>query len=54
MQTDLLMWKVCNVELGYNETVCDNLEHEEYEDFEDEGRARQSVMIDCKRIMTYW
>jgi hypothetical protein len=23
--TNLLMWKVCHLEMGYNKTICDNL-----------------------------
>ena len=37
VDVNLLMAKVCRGELGYNETVCDNLNLEEYDDFETEG-----------------
>ena len=32
---NLLLWKACNIELGYNETICDNLG--DYETEENEG-----------------
>ena len=37
MNTDLLIEKVCRYELDYNETVCDNLTEDEYEDIDTEG-----------------
>ena len=37
VNTDMLMWKVCRYEFAYNETVCEDLDQDEYEDQEDEG-----------------
>ena len=34
LQTNLMMWKVCNIELGLNETICDNLDLEENDEYE--------------------
>ncbi len=40
VNTDMLIYKVCRYEYGYNETVCDNLEtNEAYEDAESRGKA---------------
>ena len=36
---NLLLWKACNIELGYNETVCDNLGDFE----EEENEVRDGV-----------
>ncbi len=40
LQTNLLMWKVCHLEKGYNETICDNLTLDEYEDIQTEVQKR--------------
>ena len=28
VHTNLLIWKICHLELGYNETICDDLSSE--------------------------
>ena len=34
LQTNLLMWKVCTVTLGFNETICNDLTNENNTDIE--------------------
>ncbi len=38
VNTDMLIWKVCKDEMGYNDTVCEDLStDEQWEDAEAEG-----------------
>ncbi len=49
VNTNMLIYKVCRYELGYNDTVCDNLEtEEEFEDAENEGKSSLSAQNDTK------
>ena len=32
--TNMMLWKVCRYELGYNETICENLDLDENEDYQ--------------------
>ena len=36
ISTNLLLWKICHIKFGYNETVCDNLSADENNDIENE------------------
>ncbi len=50
----MLIYKVCRYELGYNDTVCDNLEtEEEFEDAENEGKSSLSTQNDTKKIFLF-
>ena len=47
LQIDLLIWKICHLELNYTEDVCANITNDEYEDINDEvqKRANNFLMI---------
>ena len=34
LATNMLIWKVCRYELGFNETICENLDLEENDNFQ--------------------
>ena len=34
LDTNLLMWKVCHIELGFNETICQNLTADEQDEIQ--------------------
>ena len=40
LQTNLIIWKVCHFEFGYNETICENLDQAENEDIQSEVQTR--------------
>ncbi len=40
VQTNLLMWKVCHVELEYNETICDNLSEGDNDQYQSQVQRR--------------
>ena len=39
IRSELLLQKICRKDLGYNATVCENLEADENEDIENQGRT---------------
>ena len=39
IQTDLLLWKICHLELKYPETICSNLTLDIYDSINDEVQA---------------
>ena len=47
IQTDLLIWKICHLELNYSESVCSNLTLDQYDDINNEiqTRANDFLMI---------
>ena len=47
IQTDLLIWKICHLELNYIESVCSNLTLDQYDDINNEiqTRANDFLMI---------
>ena len=47
IQTDLLIWKICHLELKYDESVCSNLTLDQYDDINNEiqTRANDFLMI---------
>ena len=34
LQANLLIWKICRQEIGFNETVCEHLNEDGYDDFQ--------------------
>ena len=47
VDTNLLIAKICSDDLGYNETVCDNLNNDVYDKYESEGEINQSLEINA-------
>ncbi len=47
VHTDMLIYKVCHYEFGYNETVCEDLNNEVYEDVETEGGGDAANICNC-------
>ena len=45
IQTDLLMWKICHLELNYNETICGNLTLDEYDSVNTEVQTRANNLL---------
>ena len=45
IQTDLLIWKICHLELQYNETICDNLTLDEYDSIQNEVQTRANDFL---------
>ena len=40
VQTDLLLWKICHLELGYAEDICSNLTLDKYDAINDEVQEK--------------
>lgn len=41
IRSELLLQKICRKDLGYNATICENLEDDENEDIENQGSKSQ-------------
>ncbi len=53
LQTNLLMWKVCHIEHGFNETVCDNLSNDQYESFQNQVQVRVNDFSMVRQFQPY-
>ncbi len=40
MRTNLILFKICTDELGYNDTFCEDTDSDAYEDVEDDIQSR--------------
>ena len=45
IQVDLLMWKICHLELNYSEEICANITNEDYEDIFDEVQTESNNFL---------
>ena len=45
IQSDLLLWKICHLELNYNETICGNLTLDEYNSVNDEVQEKANNFL---------
>ena len=45
IQSDLLLWKICHLELNYTEEICGNLTLDEYDFINDEVQAKANSFL---------
>ena len=45
IQSDLLLWKICHLELNYTEEICGNLTLDEYDIINDEVQAKANSFL---------
>ena len=45
IQTNLLIWKICHLELNYPESICSNLTLDEYNDINDEVQEKANSFL---------
>ena len=45
IQSDLLLWKICHLELNYTEEICGNLTLDEYDLINDEVQAKANSFL---------
>ena len=45
IQTNLLLWKICHLELNYDENICSNLTLDEYNTINDEVQAKANSFL---------
>ena len=48
IQSDLLLWKICHLELNYTEEICGNLTLDEYDLINDEVQAKANSFLMVK------
>ena len=48
IQSDLLLWKICHLELNYIEEICGNLTLDEYDLINDEVQAKANSFLMVK------
>ena len=48
IQSDLLLWKICHLELNYTEEICGNLTLDEYDFINDEVQAKANSFLMVK------
>ena len=48
IQNDLLLWKICHLELNYTEEICGNLTLDEYDLTNDEVQAKANSFLMVK------
>ena len=48
IQSDLLLWKICYLELNYTEEICGNLTLDEYDLINDEVQAKANSFLMVK------
>ena len=51
-EINVIIWKVCRYELEYNETICENLDKEEYDDIQTEVQRFESYIWNNKINIT--
>ena len=44
IQNDLLLWKICHLELNYSEEICGNLTLDEYDLINNEVQAKANIL----------
>ena len=44
VRTNLILFKICTDELGYNDTFCEETDTDEYEEVEDDIQSRQRIL----------
>ena len=45
IQSDLLLWKICHLELNYTEEICGNLTLDEYDFINDEVQTKANSFL---------
>ncbi len=53
-QTQLMIWKVCSVVKGYNDTVCDNLGAEEHDEVQNEVQIYKNNFAIKDQMLSSW
>jgi hypothetical protein len=48
IQSDLLLWKICHLELNYTEEMCENLTLDEYDLINNEVQAKANILLMVK------
>ena len=48
IQSDLLLWKICHLELNYTEEICGNLTLDEYDLINNEVQAKANILLMVK------
>ena len=48
IQSDLLLWKICHLELNYTEEICGNLTLDEYDSINNKVQAKANILIMVK------
>ncbi len=54
VQTQLVLWKVCSVVKGYNDTVCDNLQAEEHDHVQTEVQIYKNNFSIKDQMLSSW
>ena len=50
LQVDLLIWKICHIELNYTKDVCGNITNDEFEEINDEVQKKANNFL----IISQW
>ena len=53
IQTNLLLWKICHLQLNYSEEVCSNLTLDENESIEIEVQAKANSFLMIQEYLMY-
>ena len=53
IQTNLLLWKICHLQLNYSEEVCSNLTLSENESIEIEVQAKANSFLMIQEYLMY-